>query len=214
MIKLLLVDDHTAFREALALICSIEEDISVISQAGSIAEARKYLQSVNLVLLDLGLPDGNGVDFVREIKSSNPACHVLVLTGSMNKLDLARAIDPGADGVMLKLSRVQDIIQAIRCISAGGSIHSPQEIAELLLLAGRARIEDANARDKIGQLTDREREILQAIAEGLSDKEIAARFNITVDTAHKHANNILRKLDTNSRLQAVLFALRHGAISL
>jgi DNA-binding NarL/FixJ family response regulator len=213
-IRLLLVDDHLAFRQPLAFMFSRESDLTVVGEAGSLAEARELLLTVggtlDVVLVDLQLPDGDGVTLINELQSGRSRTRVLVLTADPDKVHHARAIDAGASGVLNKTAPVTEIAKAIRTIHVGESIQSAKEIIELLRLASQAREHDRQAQATLASLTPRERQVLEALAQGLDNKAIAERLFISHDTARTHVVNLLAKLDAESRLQAAIFAIRNG----
>lgn len=212
MIRVLLVEDHASFRQALAFMLERESDITVVGQAGSLAEARRLLAGVDVAILDLGLPDGNGMVLIEELRAANPRGRVLILTASADQGDLARVIELGAAGTLNKSVGAGEIVTAIRRLSAGETLFSPGEIVELLRLAGRQRERTREAQLALDRLTRREHEVLQALAAGLTDKEIARRLHISAETVRTHMVNLLAKLGVESRLQAVVFAARHGAV--
>lgn len=212
MTRLLLVDDHSAFRQPLAFMLNREPDLEVVAQAGSLAEARGLLSGIDLAVVDLGLPDGHGVDLVRDLRVSNPEGVILVLTAESDRPTIARAVEAGASGVLHKSSPIARIIEAIRALAEGQQLFSQTEVIDLLRLAGQNRDRDRVASDAVARLTPRERQVLQALADGLNDKEIGARLSISHETARTHMVNILQKLSVDSRLQALLFALRHGLV--
>jgi two-component system, NarL family, response regulator DevR len=215
VIRVLLVDDHASFRQPLAFMLDREEDISVVGQAGSLAEARQLLaEAVDVAVVDLNLPDGHGVELIRELRAVNPAGMVVVVTGSAVQHDYAEAVEAGASGVLHKSAGIEEIIKAVRRAGAGEPLLSSRELVELLRLADRHRIEDHQARVALARLTPREQDVLQALADGLADKEIADRLNIRTETVRTHMVNILGKLGVDSRLQALVFAIRHGLVTL
>lgn len=214
MTRVLLIDDHASFRQPLAFMIEQEPELSVVAQAGSLAEARRVLQQVDIAVVDLDLPDGDGVDLVREVRLANPQSAVLILTSSSNRVHLARAVEAGASGIVHKSARIAEIISTIRRLSKNEQIMSPSEIVDLLRLLGEQRERGREAQSALGRLTRREREVLQALADGLNDKEIAERLRISTETARTHMVNILGKLGVDSRLQALVFAVRHGAIQI
>ena len=214
MNRVLLVDDHATFREPLAFMFEREPDFEVVAQGGSLAEARRVLEGVDLAVVDLDLPDGDGTELIGELRAANPRGMVLVLTASSERAAHARAVEAGAAGVLHKSVRIKDVVGAARRLAAGEPILSTDEVVELLRLAGRQRERDYEAQRAIEQLTPREREVLQALAEGLSDKEIAERFHIGVGTVRNHIVNIFSKLGVHSRLQALVFAVRHGVVEI
>lgn len=214
MIRVLLVDDHVSFRQPLAYMFDREPDLRVVGQAGTLAEARGHLTDIDLAVVDLNLPDGSGLDFIGELRISNPGAMALVLTASSDKVEWGSAIEAGATGVLHKSSTISDIISAVRRLGAGEHLLSPREVSELLRLVGQQREQDRVAQQALARLTPREREVLQALADGLNDKEIALRLTISTETARSHMVNILGKLGVDSRLQALVFAVRHGAIKI
>jgi DNA-binding NarL/FixJ family response regulator len=214
MISVLLVDDHTAFRQPLAFMLGREPDITVLGEAGSLAEARGMLDGVDIPIIDIYLPDGNGIELVKDLRLVNPQGMVLLLTGSANRHEVACAVEAGASGVLHKSVSIAEIISAVRHLSAGEYLFSPREIMEIFRLAAEQRERERHAQLLLAQLTPRERDVLQALADGLNDKEIAQRLYISYETVRTHMVNILRKLEADSRLQALIFALRCGAVTI
>ncbi len=215
MIRILLVDDHASFRQPLAFMLNREPDFTVVAQAGSLAEARALLnEEIDVAVVDLVLPDGNGATLVRDLRTANSHSQVLVLTASVDRRDLARAVEAGASGVMNKSASIEEIISAIRGLSNGEQLMSPRELVDLLRLAVQQREQDRDAELALGRLTPREREVLQALAEGLNDREIGQQLHVSTETVRTHMVNILGKLGVESRLQALVYALRHGAVTI
>ena len=216
MQRILLVEDHASFRQTLAYIFDGEPGFEVVAQAGTLAEARRDAISAgaDLGVIDLSLPDGEGVELIQELREANRNFAALILTASLDKTEHARAVEAGAAGVIHKSADVDEILDATRRLGAGETLLSPQEIVDLLRIAGRNREEEREARASIDQITPREKEVLQTLAEGLSNKEIAARLHMSIDTERTHMMNILNKLGVHSRLQALLFAARHGLVKL
>jgi DNA-binding NarL/FixJ family response regulator len=216
MQRLLLVEDHASFRQTLALVFDQEPDFEVVAQAGTVAEARLVMadRETDLAVVDLSLPDGEGVELIEDLRETNPHFAALVLTASLDRAEHARAVEAGAAGVLHKSAEVDEILDSTRRLAAGETLFSPEELVELLRLAGQSREEEREARVSIEQLTRREREVLLALSEGLSNKQIAERLHMSVDTERTHMMNILNKLGVHSRLQALLFAARHGLVEL
>ena len=212
--RVLLVEDHASFRQALALAFGLEPDLVVVGQAGTLAEARPQLKGIDVAVLDLDLPDGAGADLIRELHAVNPAALALIVTASEGRMDLARAVEAGAAGVLHKSVPLTEITAAVRRLCAGELLLSPSELVALMRLAGQQRAEERAARLTLERLTPRERDVLRALAVGLSDKEIAQRLHVSKDTVHTHMVNLLAKLGVESRLQALIFAVRHGVVSL
>lgn len=214
MNRVLLIDDHATFREPLAFMFDREPEFEVVAQAGSLAEARRMLHGVDLAVVDLDLPDGSGTDLIGELRAANPRGMVLVLTASTEREVHASAVEAGAAGILHKTVRIKDVIEAARRLVTGEAILSTDEVVELLRLAGRQRKQTREAQQAIENLTPREREVLQLLAEGLSDKEIAQRLYVGVGTVRNHVVSVLSKLGVHSRLQALVFAVRHGLVEI
>ena len=212
------MEDHASFRQALAFMFEREPEFKVIEQASTLAEARRLsgesLKNVDVAVVDLGLPDGDGLNLVEDFSSSVPRITTLVLSASLEPGRLARAVEAGAAGVLHKSTPIKEIVDAVRRLKAGEALLSSGEIIEMLRLIGRERQEEHDIRRAIEQLTPREREVLQALAEGLESKEIAERLNITVETERTHMVNILHKLNVHSRLQALVIATRYGLVQI
>ena len=215
MIRVLLLEDHASFRQALALIIEREPDFSVVAQAGSLAEARALLpQDVDVAVVDLSLPDGEGRTVITALHRASPRTRVLVLTASLDPVQRAQAVEAGAAGVLHKAAALDEIVSAVRRLGAGEWLFAPHELVEMLRFVSRHRDQQQEATLLLQQLTPREREVLQALATGLDSKQIAQRLYITVETERTHMVNILSKLGVHSRLQALVFALRHGAVAI
>ena len=164
-----------------------EPDITIIGQAGTVEEARPLLAAADIALIDLDLPDEEGVALIRELLAVNPKAIALVLTGSRSSLAMARAVEAGAVGVMHKSRPVSEVMEAIHRLKAGEPLLSMRETIEMLRFITRQRDQNAAVEAMIGRLTPREREVLQALAAGLSDDEIAEQLTSeheTVRTPH------------------------------
>ena len=216
-IRLMLVDDHASFRDPLAFMLALEPDLAVVAQAGSVSDARAALDAglqLDVAVVDLDLPDGFGAQLVSHLRRERPRAPALVLSAHSQPGRLAAAIDAGAAGVLHKSARLPEIVGAIRDLHAGERLLSPREISQAARLAGRAREEDREALRLIGKLTPRELDVLRALAEGLSDREISEKLYVGVGTVRTHLTNVLAKLEVRSRLQALVFAMRHGLVDM
>jgi len=216
MQRILLVEDHASFRQTLAFVFDQQPEFEVVAQAGTLAEARRAMSGfeADMGVIDLSLPDGEGTELIEELREANPHFAALVLTASLDRAEHARAVEAGASGVLHKSADVDEILDATRRLGEGETLLSQEELVALLRLAGQNREEELEARASIEQITPREREVLQTLAEGLSNKEIAAKLHMSVDTERTHMMNILNKLGVHSRLQALLFAARHGIVEI
>ena len=189
----------------------------MVEQVGSLAEARalptRSLNDVDVVVVDLSLPDGDGLDLIEDF-SSAPQTVTLVLSASVEPARFARAVEAGASGVLHKTTPIKEIVDAVRNLRAGEALFSPGKVVEMLRLVSRERQEGLAARQAVERLTPREKEVFQALAEGLESMEIAEKLNVTVETERTHMVNILHKLGVHPRLQALVFAARYGVVQI
>ncbi len=215
-IRIVLVEDHTVFRQAMTMALNAEPDLTVVGGAGTVAEAREVLEqvAVDVAVVDIDLPDGSGIDLIREVIRPRSLAQVLVLTASATRVDLARAVEVGASGVLHKTTPLPKIVDAVRRLCAGKPVMDPAEMVALLRLVHEHRSNQQRAATALASLTRREREVLALLGEGLGDKEMADRLHVSKETVHTHMVNVLRKLDVETRLQALIFAVRHGLVQL
>jgi DNA-binding NarL/FixJ family response regulator/two-component sensor histidine kinase len=214
--RVLLVDDHTSFRQGVASALEGEPGFSLVGQAGTLAEARELLAAgpVDVAVVDLGLPDGFGGDLIKDLRILNPRAQALVVSSSIDRAETARAVEAGAAGILHKSADLDEILYAVRRLRAGETLLPLEEVVDLLRFAGSQKEEEYEARQAIAQLTPREKEVLEVLAEGLDGEEIAQRLHITLKTERNHMASILSKLGAKSRLQALVFAVRHGLVEL
>jgi DNA-binding NarL/FixJ family response regulator len=210
--RVLLVEDHAALREPLARLLAQQPGITRVDQAGSLAEARPLLDAADVVVLDLHLPDGDGLDLLRDYRRGKADAIVLVLSGSSDEPTLAEAVEAGASAVLEKTAGIDQFFDALAKLGRGEPVMTTKEVVDRLRVAGTAREQSAEGRAKLARLTPREREVLQALADGLSTEDIATRLDVSTGTARNHVANTLTKLGVESRLQAVVFAIRHGGV--
>ncbi|MGZ6639114.1 MAG: PAS domain S-box protein [Solirubrobacteraceae bacterium] len=212
--RVLLVEDHATVSQAIAAAFEREQDVKVIGQAGSLNEARQMLEHVDVAIIDLALPDGYGADLIPELRERSPQAQALVLTASLDRAEIARAVQSGAAGVINKTVPLPEVLADVRRLRAGEALMVPDEVAQLLRFPGRERDREYRDRRAAESLTVRERDVLQALADGLNNQQIADRLGITVRTVHNHVANILTKLGVHSRLQALVFALRYDLVKI
>jgi DNA-binding NarL/FixJ family response regulator len=217
-IRIMILDDHDTFRDPLAFMLEREPDLTVVARPRSLSEGRRAMDdaglAVDVVLVDLNLPDGSGADLIKELRDARPRATALVLSATADRKHLAGAIEAGAAGVMHKSAPMGDLVEAVRRLAAGEQLLSQEEVIEALRYLTRVRESHREAQLASARLTPREREVLQALAEGSSDKEIAQQLHVGVGTVHSHVTNILSKLEVSSRLQALIFAVRHGVVTI
>jgi two-component system nitrate/nitrite response regulator NarL len=218
VIRVLLVDDHDSFRQPLAFMLEAEPDITVVGQAASLAAACRLVDdpglAVDVATVDLVLADGDGVELIRHIRDTRRPVAVLVVTAVGSRRELGRAVEAGADGVLHKSAGVQEVIDAVRRLSAGEALLPPHEIIDLLRLAARERQRGLHEREALARLTGRELDVLRTLVRASNDRDIAALLNVKHETVRTHMANILGKLGVDSRVQAVVIAVRHGVIEL
>ncbi|MDT7713241.1 MAG: hypothetical protein QOG46_1963 [Pseudonocardiales bacterium] len=213
-VRILLVEDHAAVREALAAMFEREPDFAVVGEAGSLAEARGMLSGVDVALLDLALPDGFGPDLIRELREHSPRAEALVLSATIDRSSLARAVESGAAGAIDKLAHIGEVVDAVRRLRAGETLLELDEVIELVGHERRRREQETADRAAIARLTPREREVLGGLAAGLDSQAIADRLHITLRTERNHVANVLAKLDVHSQLQALVFCVRYGVVAI
>lgn len=208
MITVLLADDHAVLRHGLRLILDSEDDLSVIGEATTGLEAVNLALRLtpDVVLMDMGMPEMDGVTATRQIKAKNPNISILILTISKSDKDLIEAVKAGARGYLLKSSESGQVIAAIRRIAAGETIIPPEVMTRVL-----DELTDPSATPQ--RLTNREEEILGLVATGMGNKEIAATLHISENTVKTHIRHILEKLNLSNRAEAAAYAVRNGLAS-
>lgn len=213
-INILLVEDHAVFRQALALAFSLDSDLKVVCEAGSVAEGRHMLADIDVAVVDLDLPDGSGATLIAELHEANRTADAIVLSASTQKVDIARAIEAGAAGVLHKSTPLRDIVAAVKRVAAGESLITRRELIDLIQLSRQQREAEQETQETIARLTKRERDVLMALGEGLSDREIAEHLFVSKETVHTHMVNLLGKLGVDSRMQALIFAIKSGLVTI
>lgn len=216
-IRLVLVDDHVSMRESLAELLEREPDMTVVGQEGTLAAARELIATcagVDAVLIDLELPDGHGAEVIHDLRRVHPGAAAIVLTASRDELDRARAVGAGAAAVLHKSIPIRAVVDAIHRLLAGDVLLPPREVAELVRQAAALRAAGEQTRRTFAELTPRERQILDALADGLGDAAIADRLGVSAKTVRNQMVVLLDKLGVDSRLQALVVAARYGAVRL
>ena len=198
--RILIVDDHPVLREGLALIIESQPDLQVVAEAGTGKQAVALFEEhrPDVTLMDLGLPDVNGIDVIKELRAQHPDARIIVLTTYLGDVQALRALQAGASGYLLKGTLRRDLLDTIRSVHAGQRHVQSDVASELAHHAADPR------------LTEREIEVLKLIAKGCSNKLVADRLEITEDTVKGHVRNILEKLNANDRTHAVTIALHRG----
>ena len=214
MIRILLADDHAVIRRGLRLVLEEQQDFQVVGEAGDGREAISLAESLDpdVVVLDVSMPGMNGIEAARQISSRQPRTALVVLSMHSDEAYVLRALKSGVRGYLLKESPESDFIQAIHCVNEGKAFFSPavsRTLAEDYVRQSQQR----DVEDSYDLLTVREREILQLIAEGRSNKEVAASLNLSVYTVETHRSNVMTKLNLHSIPELILYAVRKGVIS-
>jgi two-component system, NarL family, nitrate/nitrite response regulator NarL len=209
-ITLLVVDDHKLFRRGLLALLAAHPQVQVVGEAGDAGEALREVQRLQpaVVLLDNHLPGVTGIQALGGLREACPGARVLMLTVSEDELDVQAALRNGAAGYLLKTMDGPDLVQAIERCVRGETVVSPEMTSRLLTALRQPAA--APAADPLASLSAREQEVLREIARGASNKEIARTLSIAETTVKIHVQNILRKLNLTSRVQAAVFASRLG----
>ena len=204
IVRILTVDDHPLMRAGVEAVLGAHPDLVVVAEAGTADEAVAAFREhrPDVTLMDLGLPDRSGVEATRDILALDPDARVLALTTYDGDEDIYRALEAGAAGYLLKDMLRTEIADAVRAVAAGRRVVPPGVAARLAEQFPRAG------------LTDREREVLAAAADGLSNQQIADRLGIALGTVKVHVRHVLDKLDAPDRTAAVTAALRRGLLHL
>ncbi len=212
-VKLLIVDDHAVVREGLKALFGGMEDIAVVGMAKDGLEAVELAHSLDpdVVLMDIAMPGLGGMEATTRIKKECPGVKILVLTQYDNREYVLRFLRAGASGYVLKTAPASEVIAAVRTVSSGGMYLNTPRAAELVAQAldGGAAIEGS-----YDSLTDREKEVLKLIVEGMSSRQIAETLTVSIKTIVTHRANLMEKLGIHNRAQLVRFGLRHGVVPL
>ncbi len=213
-IRVLLVDDHPVVRDGLRALLERDSAMTIVGEAADGREAVRLVEehSPHVVIMDLGMPVMNGIEATRRIVAVRPHTAVVILSMHQDESYLLGALDAGAKGYLLKDSMRKEVIEAIRAVSQGRSFLT-RKVSAILQEDYIAELRRRGLQDSYELLTDREREILQLIAEGRANKEIANALNIGITTVESHRSHILQKLDLHSVPELILYAIRKGVVS-
>ncbi len=212
-LRILVADDHTLVRQGLKKILESQPGWEVIAEAGDGREAlRQTLErQPDVIILDIAMPRLNGVEAVQQIVRRVPAARVLVLSMYVDEAYVTRTIRAGALGYLLKDSADVDLIRAVSAVANGKSFFSPA-VARIILDEGGRQLAERGATDRYDTLSEREREVFQLIAEGMTNKEVADALHISPATVETHRARLMEKLDVHSTAELVLCAVRKGVI--
>ena len=207
-IRILLADDHTVVRQGFRAILGQQPDMDIVGEAGNGREVMKLAQQLtpDVIVMDVAMPELNGIEATRRITSTIPGTRVLALSMHKDSVYVREMLKAGAKGYLLKDSVDKDLLEAVRAVSRGGEYISPA-VEPALMTSYRME-----ATTPLDLLTSREREVLQLIAEGKTNKEVAAVLNISVFTVDAHRGRIMEKLNVHNVNELVRFAVKFGLV--
>jgi RNA polymerase sigma factor (sigma-70 family) len=216
-VSLLICDDHKILTDALSMVVELDPSLELVAPAVHTAEeaiglAEEHLPDV--VLMDIVFKGGgiSGIDATKRIKEASPATKVVIMTAHDDERLLVEAVEAGASGFLSKDEAAEEVLAAAKAAADGEVLIDPETLTRLLAQVAREREEQRDAMKLLNDLTEREREILQLLAQGMRNDDIAKQLYISPQTVQTHVRNILGKLRVHSKLEAVAFAVKHGAI--
>jgi two-component system, NarL family, response regulator NreC len=212
-LKVLLADDHGVVRKGLRFVLERNARIQVVGEAADGREAVKLAEQLEpqVVVMDIAMPNLNGIDATTQIVKKNPKIGVVILSMYSDEAYLVRVLSAGARGYLLKDSAETELLRAVESVGEGKPFFSPA-IAQTLLEDYMRRLQQEHLQDSYDLLTDREKEILQLLAEGKSNKEVAAVLNLSLHTVETHRMHIMQKLNLHNTAEIVLYAVRKKVI--
>ncbi|NLC50810.1 MAG: response regulator transcription factor [Firmicutes bacterium] len=201
--RIVIVDDHPVVRNGVEQTLSAEKDMEVVGSAANCSEGLELIisEKPDIVIVDLRMPGGGGLELIRKARKEGVKCRFIILTSYVSYSDVSQAVAENVDGYILKEALPEELVAAVRLVNNGRRYYDPETIDSIV------HKED---NDPFKKLTKREKEILYALTEGLSNKAIAEKFFITENTVKKHIGSLLNKLELQDRTQAALFAFSHG----
>ena len=200
-IRILIADDHPMFREGVVQSLASEKDFAIIGQASNGKNAIKMAKELlpDVLLLDITMPDQDGITITKKISAAFPVIQIIMLTASENEDDLMKALKAGARGYVLKGISAKELVKVVRTIVAGGTYISP-DMANMILF----ELSQPSQPDPLSELSDREKEILKLVAKGYTNREIGTQIHLSEKTIKHYMTNILQKLHVRSRVEAAL----------
>jgi two-component system, NarL family, response regulator NreC len=212
-IRILVADDHGIVRKGLRFLLDRQADMEVVGEASDGREAMRLSEELapNIVIMDVAMPQLNGIDATSQIIKTNPRIGIIILSMHADESYLVRALSAGAKGYLLKDSAEEDLVRAVQVVAQGRPFFSPK-IAQSLLEDYVRALQDRGLQDSYELLTDREREVLQLLAEGKSNKEVATILDLSTYTVETHRTNLMHKLNLHNTAEIVLYAVRKKII--
>jgi DNA-binding NarL/FixJ family response regulator len=209
--KVLLVEDHIVVRQGIKALLSDDPDLEIVGEADNGREALNMVSDLqpNIVLMDISMPGLNGIEATRQLRQIYPEIKVVILSMHANEEYVFQVLQAGASGYVLKQSDSSEVLTAIRAALSGGSFLSPP-ISRTVIEDYVHRAEVRGQGEDLDILTSREREVLQLLAEGLPNREIAKQLNISVKTVETHRSNMMNKLDVKNKTELIKYAFRKG----
>jgi DNA-binding NarL/FixJ family response regulator len=213
-IRIVLADDHKLMRSGLRVLLEQQQDFTVVGEASDGREAVDLvsLQKPDVLVMDIGMPNLNGIEAAAQMTQNHPNISIVMLSMHSDESYVLRALKAGAKGYLLKDSAETDLIRAIHSVAEGKSFFSPA-VSKVLLDDYVRKLKRSGTEDPYDLLTPREREILQLVAEGKSNKDVAKLLNLSVYTVETHRSNIMEKLNLHGVPELILYAVRKGIIS-
>ncbi|MDQ6699609.1 MAG: response regulator transcription factor [Acidobacteriota bacterium] len=213
MTRILLADDHGIVRQGLRAVLAREPSLEVIGESSDGREAVRLAEALqpNIVIMDISMPQLNGLEAAKQIVKASPRTHIIILSMHSDETYLIRALQAGVKGYLLKESAEEDLIRAVRMVAQGKTFFSPA-VTNALLADYMRDMQQRNLRDSYDLLTEREREVLQLLAEGKSNKEAASVLDVSTNTVETHRTNLMQKLGLHNTAEIVLYAVRKKII--
>ncbi|HYK25101.1 MAG TPA: response regulator transcription factor [Steroidobacteraceae bacterium] len=212
-LRILLVEDHLILRQGLRALLESHSDLEIVGEAGTVAEALDLVERLRptIVMTDIGLPDRSGIELTAELRARGSSARVLVLTAHTTEEHIRAALNAGVTGYVLKDASHAELLAGLRAVGAGRPFLCESSEAKVLSHYASGAVSE-QSRAPIGQITNREREVLKRIALGKSNKGIARELELSVKTVEKHRSNVMRKLKLHNTAAITLFAVRHSLL--
>lgn len=203
--SVVIVEDHSLIRDGLRMLLALERNFQLVGEAGTVADARRVIahKKPTIAMVDVGLPDGDGIALAAELVAADPSLRVLVLTGDLSPETISRALAVGAHGYVHKQHNADELFAALRTLREGG-----RYVSQSVAASYASPMTVNKAVSPLTKLTDREREIVGMLCEGDSSKHVARRLDLSVATVRKHRENIMAKLDVHNVAELIAIALK------